>query len=135
MNLKIEYLPIDSLTPYEGNARRHDDVDVDVIANSIREFGMNDPIGVWGKSNIIVEGHGRLAALKKLGYTEVPVIRLDHLTDDQRKAYGLTHNRSAELSIWDDDALMKELAELDSKFNFDDLGFSAFLGNDDLVLL
>lgn len=125
--LKIEYLPISAITPYENNARKHNDFDVDVIAKSIEEFGMCDPIGVWGKSNIIVEGHGRLAALKKLGYTEVPVLRLDHLSDDQRKAYALTHNRSAELSIWDDEALMAELNALDSKFNFEDLGFGEFL--------
>ena len=107
--LKIEYLPLDKLHPYDRNARHHEDEDVDAIARSIEQFGMNDPIGIWGKQNIIVEGHGRLMALKKLGYTEAPCIRLDHLTDEQRRGYALAHNKTAELSIWDDDLLREEL--------------------------
>lgn len=130
-NLKIEYIPIDQLTPYERNARKHADFDVDVIAKSIEEFGMCDPIGIWGKKNIIVEGHGRWLALKKLGYEVAPCIRLDHLTDDQRKAYALTHNRSAELSIWDDKFLLEELDILGDEFDFEELGFGEFLESDE----
>ena len=129
--LKIEYIPIDQLTPYEKNARKHSDFDVGVIAKSIEEFGMCDPIGIWGKKNIIVEGHGRVLALKKLGYTDAPCIRLDHLSDEQRKAYALTHNRSAELSIWDDETLMAELNDLDGEFEFEELGFGEFLLDDE----
>lgn len=129
-NLKIEYLPVDALKPYEKNARLHSKSDVEVIKKSIEEFGMCDPIGVWGDKNIIVEGHGRLLALKDLGYTEVPVIRLDHLSDEQRKAYALTHNRSAELSVWDFDTLGDEIKELESQFNFEELGFGALMDDE-----
>lgn len=127
-NLKIVTLPIDSLTPYEKNARQHKDMDVGVIKKSIEEFGMCDPIGIWGEKNIIVEGHGRLLALKELGYKEVPCIRLDHLTNEQRKAYALTHNRSAELSSWDFDTLDEELKALEGDFDLSSLGFEEFLG-------
>ena len=64
--IKTEYLPIDKLTPYEKNARRHTDFDVTVIKKSIEQFGFNDPIGVWGEKNIIVEGHGRWLAAQEL---------------------------------------------------------------------
>ena len=73
--MEIIELKLEELTPYENNARIHADKDISVIANSIKEFGMNDPIGIWGEKNIIVEGHGRLLALKKLGYKTAPCIR------------------------------------------------------------
>lgn len=118
MELKIEYLPIKALKPYEKNTRKHQKKDVDNIAKSIEKFGMNDPIGIW-KDNIIVEGHGRLLACKQLGMTEVPCVRLDHLTDEQRREYAIAHNATAELSEWDLDILPDELAELDfSGFDF-----------------
>ena len=120
--LKIEYLSVDDLTPYEKNAREHDDNDVDKIENSIEEFDFNDPIGVWGKDNIIVEGHGRLLAAKQAGLTEVPCIRLDHLTEEQRKAYALAHNKTAENSSWDPDALEEELASIPD-IDMTDFGF------------
>ena len=119
MELKIEYLPIKALKPYEKNTRKHQKKDVDNIARSIEKFGMNDPIGIW-KDNIIVEGHGRLLACKQLGMTEVPCVRLDHLTDEQRREYAIAHNATAELSGWDLDILTDELAELNlSDFDFD----------------
>lgn len=119
MELKIEYLPIKALIPYEKNTRKHQKKDVDNIARSIEKFGMNDPIGIW-KDNIIVEGHGRLLACKQLGMTEVPCVRLDHLTDEQRREYAIAHNATAELSEWDLDILPDELAELNlSDFDFD----------------
>jgi len=110
--LKIEYLPVDSLKPYEKNARKHENADVKTIVASIQEFGFDDPIGIWGEDNIIVEGHGRLLAAKKLGMDTVPVIRLDHLTDEQRRAYALAHNKTAEMSEWDFDILGGELDEI-----------------------
>ena len=119
MELKIEYLPIKALKPYEKNTRKHQKKDVENIARSIEKFGMNDPIGIW-KDNIIVEGHGRLLACKQLGMTEVPCVRLDHLTDEQRREYAIAHNATAELSEWDLDILPDELAELNlSDFDFD----------------
>lgn len=114
--LNIEYLNIDNLTPYRNNARKHEKADLKTIENSIREFGMCDPIGVWGEKNIIVEGHGRLLALKELGYTEMPCIRLDHLSDEQRRAYALAHNKTAEMSEWDFGLLD---VELDNIFDID----------------
>ena len=119
MELKIEYMPVKALKPYEKNTRKHQKKDVDNISKSIEKFGMNDPIGIW-KDNIIVEGHGRLLACKQLGMTEVPCVRLDHLTDEQRREYAIAHNATAELSEWDLDILPDELAELDfSGFDFD----------------
>lgn len=121
--LKVEYLPITSLKPYERNARRHEKKDVDAIAASIKYAGFNDPIGIWGVENLIVEGHGRLYAAKKLGMVTVPCIRLDHLDDEQRRAYSLAHNRTAELSDWIMDIREEELASISdvdmSLFGFD----------------
>ena len=118
--LRIEYLPLSALTPYDRNARAHNKEDVGEIVKSIRKYGMNDPIGVWSDKNIIVEGHGRLMACKKLGMKEVPVIHLDHMTDEERREYALLHNKTAELSAWDFDTLALELSELDlSEFDID----------------
>lgn len=126
-NLEIVYLPVEALTPYEKNARKHQSKDVEVIKKSIQEFGFKDPIGIWGKNNIIVEGHGRLLAAKELGFKDVPCIRLDDLSDEQRKAYALAHNRSAEMSEWDIDTLDEELRALESEFDLSALGFNDFL--------
>lgn len=126
--LRIEYLPVDALKPYERNARKHAEADVEAIMRSIEEFGFDDPIGIWGKDNLIVEGHGRLEAAKQLAMETVPVIRLDHLTDEQRRAYALAHNQTALLSMWDFGTLEKELAELETEFNMSDFGFSSAEG-------
>ena len=130
VHLNVEYVSIDKILPYVNNARKHGDEDTDAIMASIKEFGFNDPIGVW--HDIIVEGHGRLIAAKRLGLDTVPIIRLDHLTDEQRKAYALAHNTTAELSGWDFAVMDSELAaigEIDmSAFGFDD---SDEFGSDD----
>ena len=122
MELKIEYMALDKLKPYEKNARKHQKADLSTIKASISEFGMSDPIGVWGKDNIIVEGHGRYLACKELGIDEVPVIHLDHLTDEQRRAYALAHNKTAEMSEWDFDLLGDELADI-LNIDMSDFGF------------
>ena len=127
MELKIEYLPVGELKAYDRNTRKHQDKDVTEIAKSIEKYGFSDPIGVWGEKNIIVEGHGRLLAARKLGIETVPVIHLDHLTDEERREYAIMHNRTAELSAWDFDVLAEEMAELnlnDFDFNIDNLDFS-----------
>lgn len=125
MELKIEYLPVKALKPYDKNTRKHQKLDVDNIARSIEKYGMNDAIGIWGEENIIVEGHGRLMACKKLGIKEVPCVRLDHLTDEQRREYAIAHNATAELSAWDTENLLAELGDLDlSNFDFN-LGVNA----------
>lgn len=121
MELKIEYLPISAIKPYEKNARKHQNLDIDNIALSIEKYGFNDPIGIYGDANIIVEDHGRLLAAKKLGMKELPCVRLDHMTDEQRREYAIAHNATAGLSEWDLDILPDELEELDflSDFDFD----------------
>lgn len=111
--LQIVMLPVDQVTPYENNARKHTQKDVDQIKASILADGYNDPIAVWGDRNIIIEGHGRLMAVKQLGYKEIPAIRLDHLTDEQRKEYAIRHNRAAEFSTWDFELLAQEMTELE----------------------
>lgn len=119
MELKIEYIPVSKLKPYEKNTRKHGDLDIDNIAKSIEKYGFNDAIGIWG-DNVIVEGHGRLLAAKKLGMKDVPCVRLDHLTDEQRREYAIAHNATAELSEWDFDILPDELVDLDlNGFDFD----------------
>ena len=130
MALEIVYLSPDELTPYEGNARKHAPGDIEQIKESIRQDGFNDPIGIWGEKNLIVEGHGRQIAAKELGIEKVPCIRLDHLTDTQRRDYAIRHNRTAELSEWDFSKLEEEIARLEiegvdlSGLNFDDNVFS-----------
>ena len=119
--LKIEMLPVEDLHEYEGNARQHGEGDIAAIRASIEKFGFNDPIGIWG-DNIIVEGHGRLMAAKDLGMTEVPIIRLDHLTDEERRAYALAHNKTAELSGWHPEKLDLELAGI-REIDMSALGF------------
>lgn len=130
--IKIVILPISQLTPYERNAKKHKEPDVTAIAESIKEFGFNDPIAVWSDRNIIVEGHGRLMAAKKLGMTEVPCFRLDFLTDAQRRAYALAHNKTAELSEWDDERLSFELESLENDdFDMSRFGFNWELSDGD----
>lgn len=124
MKLKVEYYPIESIKPYENNAKIHTKEQIEQIKNSIREFGMNDPIAIWSDDNIIIEGHGRLMACQELGMTEVPIIRLDDLTDEQRKAYTLAHNKLTMNTDFDMEILNAELESLDldmSEFGFDDI--------------
>jgi ParB-like chromosome segregation protein Spo0J len=120
MELKIEYIAVEDLKPYEKNNKKHEDFDIGEIAKSISKYEMIDPVGIWGKDNTIVEGHGRVLACKQLGIDKVPCIRLDHLTDEQRREYAIVHNKSQELALYDFDNLADELAELDfDGFDFD----------------
>ena len=112
MELKVEYVPIEDIKPYENNAKLHPAFQIEQIKKSIQEFGNNDPVAVWHGE--IVEGNGRYEALKQLGYTEIPVIRLDGLTDEQRRAYGLIHNKLTMNSDFDIDLLAEELDSIGS---------------------
>lgn len=112
-HLRIEYLPISTLKPYEKNAKEHPQEQIDQIIASIEQFGMNDPIGIWGEERLIVEGHGRLLALQQMGEIEAPTIRLDHMTDEQRRAYTLAHNKTTMNSGFDIELLNAELDDLD----------------------
>lgn len=124
MELKIEYLDKTALKPYVNNAKIHTNGQVEQIRKSIEEFDFNDPIAVWGE-NEIVEGHGRLlAAMEMDDIDTVPVIRLDHLTDKQRKAYALAHNKLTMNTDFDLDLLSTEIAELTDSFDLTDFGFN-----------
>ena len=129
--LKVEYIPPEQLTPYENNTRKHAPDDVEQIKESILQNGFNDPIGIWGENNLIVEGHGRQIAALELHLEKVPVIRLDHMTDDQRRDYAIRHNRTAELSEWDNETLMEEIARLEIE-GHDFAGLKFELDNMDL---
>ena len=117
--LKIEYLPVGDLRPYERNAKKHPRQQLDQIKRSILDMGNGDPekgfldpIGIWGEQNIIVEGHGRLLAAIELGMKTVPVIRLDQLTDEQRRQYTLIHNQTTMNSGFDIDIVTLELLDM-----------------------
>ena len=118
--LKVEYLNIDELKPYKNNAKIHTAEQIEQIKNSIQKFGMIDPIGIW--KGEIVEGHGRLIACKELNITEVPIIRLDHLTDEERKAYTLAHNKLTMNTDFDIDLLNDELDDI-VNIDMSDFGF------------
>lgn len=115
--MKIEKININEIIEYSGNAKEHPEWQVEQIKNSIREFGFNDPIAIDEK-NIIIEGHGRHLALKELGYTEVEVIRLKHLTEEQKAAYAIANT---EFNI---EKLQYELNKLEvNDFDLSVLGF------------
>ena len=116
-NLKIEYVDINTLKEYEKNAKLHPQEQIEQIKKSIQEFNMIDPIGVW-KDNSIIEGNGRYKACMQLGIKEVPIIRLDHLTDEERKAYIIAHNKLTMNSDFDIDILKTELENL-KELDFD----------------
>lgn len=118
--LKIEYVDIDSVTPYARNAKLHPGEQIDQIKRSIQEFGFNDPLAIWHGE--IVEGHGRLLAAKELGMSTIPVIRLDELTDEQRRAYALIHNKLTMNSDFDAELLDFELEDID--LDLGEFGFS-----------
>ena len=85
--LTVEEEPTDELIPYANNAKIHTSEQVEQICTSIQEFGFNDPVAVWDgpEGPEIIEGHGRVLAAKRLGLEKLPVIRLDHLDDAQRR--------------------------------------------------
>ena len=121
---RIEMWPLERLQPYERNARTHSAKQVAQIAASIQEFGFTNPLLVDGNDGILA-GHGRLAAAKDLGLTEVPVIVLDHLSAEQRRAYILADNQLALNAGWDMELLQQEVAALNMvDFDLNLLGFS-----------
>lgn len=122
--MQIETRPIERLIPYVRNARTHLEDQVAQIAASIAEFGFVNPVLI-GTDDVIVAGHGRVLAAKRLGLAEVPVIVLDHLSEAQRRALIIADNRIAENAGWDEAMLRAELAALrEEEFDLDVLGFS-----------
>ncbi len=123
-DLTVQRWPIDKLIPYARNARTHSDAQVAQVAASIIEFGWTNPILVGG-DGVIIAGHARLAAARKLGMTEAPVIVLDHLTPTQRRALVLADNRLALNAGWDEEMLHVELESLEEEgFDLDLAGFT-----------
>ena len=113
--LRVDWVPTAELVPYAGNAKEHPEEQVSEIAESIKEFGFSDPVGAWhdeGGNAVIVEGHGRVLAAQRLGLATVPVVWLDHLDDEGRRAYGLVHNQLTMDTGWDEERLQAELASL-----------------------
>ena len=121
--MKIETIKTDKLVPYARNAKKHDEIQLGKIAGSIKEYGFTNPVLI-DNDNGIIAGHGRVMAAQKLGLSEVPCIRLGHLTDAQKRAYILADNRLAEIGGgWDLEMLKLELEELD--IPLEDIGFGA----------
>src|SRR6187401_3386579 len=108
---QIERWPLERLIPHARNARTHSEEQVAQIAGSIAEFGFVNPILV-GDDGVIVAGHGRVLAARKLGLAEVPVIVLSHLTPTQRRALMIADNKIAINAGWDEAMLSAELAAL-----------------------
>lgn len=121
---KIEQWDIEKLIPYAKNSRTHSDEQIAQIAASIKAFGFTNPILV-GDDGVIVAGHGRLSAARKLGLSQVPVIVLDHLSDTERRALVIADNQLALNAGWNTELLSIEIQELkDLDFDIDLLGFT-----------
>ncbi len=125
--LEVVEIPIGELKPYENNAKRHDNANIEAIANSIEEFGFRNPILAWEGENgaEVVAGHGRLIAAKKLGMEKVPVIYVNDLTDEQRRMLTLADNQTTLMTGWDEDQLTEELSRLIDDFDAESFGFEA----------
>lgn len=128
INKEFLTLPIDEVIPYENNPRVNDTAVNDVVA-SIRQCENIDPIEV-DENNIILSGHTRLKALKALEYTEVQVLRITGLTDEQKRKYRILANKTAERAEWDFEKLEVELDGLD--FEGFDFGFDERFSVDDI---
>ena len=124
VSIQIEQVALDALIPYARNSRTHSDAQVAQIAASIREFGFTNPVLVDGDGGIIA-GHGRVLASRKLGLTDVPCIRLAHLSEAQKRAYVIADNKLALNAGWDEEMLALELVELgELDFDLDLTGFT-----------
>lgn len=123
MAQRIELWPVDKLRPYDKNPRTHSNAQVAQIAGSIAEFGFLSPVLVDSQAGVIA-GAGRLAAARKLGLEQVPVVVLDHLSETQKRAYVIADNKLAELAGWDEELLGQELSVLEAD-GFD-LGLTGF---------
>jgi site-specific DNA-methyltransferase (adenine-specific) len=138
LNEYIE-IAVDELIPYKNNARTHSEEQVEKIAASIDEFGFINPVLI-DKDNVIIAGHGRVMGAKKLGLEKVPCLRIEHLTEAQKRAYILADNKLAEDAGWDEEILnieLQALREMDfdislAGFDLDDLSFDEY-GEDEAI--
>lgn len=122
-DLKIEYLPLSELKMYKNNSKKHTARQIDQICKSITELGFRDPIEI--SNGVIVAGHGRYMAAKKLKLDLVPVIRHDDLTEDEGKAYNLINNRLTLETDFDLSLLNEEIQSLNN-FDLSDYGLEKF---------
>lgn len=120
--LEVKYLPLDQIKPYAKNAKKHPAEQVEQIKESIKSYGFNDPVAIY-EDGEIAEGHGRLLAAVDLGLEKIPVIVLDGLNEDQKKAYRIIHNQLTMNSGFDIELLNAELAELED-MDMDRFGFA-----------
>jgi DNA modification methylase len=122
--MELENIAVSELVPFAKNSRTHDDAQVAQIAASIREFGFTNPVLI-DEVNGIIAGHGRVMAARKLKLTEVPCIRLSHLSESQKRAYVIADNKLALNAGWDNAMLKLELADLKAlDFDLDLTGFN-----------
>ena len=122
--MEIVSLPIADIKEYENNVKIHTPEQVEQVKKSILEFGNCDPVAV-DENYVLIEGHGRVTAMRELGFTEVQAIILSHLTEDQKKAYRLVHNKLTMNTGFDLEGLEKELAaiHLDGDLSMEDFDF------------
>lgn len=121
--MQIELIEINLINEYENNVKIHTDEQIEQIIMSIQKYGNNDPIAI-DENNTIIEGHGRFLALKRLGYNTIPVIKLGHLTDEQKREYILIHNKLTMNTGFDMERLEKELDEIETDLSL--YGFEQF---------
>ncbi len=125
---EYEEIAINELKPYENNARLHSDEQIEMIVNSINEFGFVAPV-IIDENNMILVGHGRTEAAKRAGLEKVPFRRVTHLTDEQKRAYILADNKLSDLGDWDFEILTEELQNIQidmTEFGFADLNFEEY---------
>lgn len=125
--LKVEYIPIDDIKTYPNNAKLHPAEQIEQIKKSIQEFGFNDPIAI-DENNVIIEGHGRYIACTELGIKEVPIIRLEGLDEEHKKAYMLVHNKLTMNTDFDIELLNDELDNI--SFDMSEYGFDMEIEED-----
>src|SRR5580700_5657547 len=118
-HLQVKERPIAELRPFPHNARTHSEKQIHQIAASIREFGFTNPILI-DQANVVIAGHGRIRAAAVLGFDKVPTIRIDHLSEAQKRAYVIADNRLALNAGWDPEILAIEFQHLSSiEIDFD----------------
>jgi len=130
IDMKIINIKVKEIKPYEQNPRFNDHA-VEKVANSIKEFGIKQPL-VVDENNVLIVGHTRLKAMQQLGIEEAPCIVASDLTPEQAKAYRLADNKTNEFADWDFGLLNIELEELELDFDMSDFGFEDVL--DDMEL-